>query len=561
LGGIRLILPRELAHRRQLILIGFLLFLTTTVSTTDLAFVFWALAWMGAATAALLQQAWEQSAQLRRGPIWKTPYARIPSWLGLSLLFGAGCFLVIPRVSAGLRPALMGGLSTSGQAGLGEKLDLAMGGPIEPNPAVVVRIVPMPGTDPASLSGLNLLRGLVLETLQGQRWLPSEWTPSFRLQPSSRADLRAEFLFEPSPRGILALPNGLTALTPPGARIHPGFGGSLRWVSRGRRGDPLVVAWNPRLANTPEPRLSPRRLDELTALAPEHEVARKWSLRFAPAILPTEMLARQLETHLRAFRYTLDNPSGKAANPLEDFLERTQAGHCEYFASAMALMLRARGVPARVVNGYRLGPWIPEGGYFRVSQNEAHSWVEYWDEGQWKTADPTPTVTTGPGLASSDLGSLSRWLDALRYHWGRHVVRFSTQDQEEGFSWIQNKIQGWEWHWKAPSKATSWSAGAILLAWAFWRLRARWPFFGTPPGGIRALRPLLTHTRRYAPPRPGDTARAWLLRLGELRQERREPLRLLADAVDAHAYGSGQDAVPALMKQEVAAWRGWRPPR
>ena len=168
-----------------------------------------------------------------------------------------------------------------------------------------------------------------------------------------------------------------------------------------------------------------------------------------------------LERALRQFRYTLDNPSGQAANPLEDFLERTQAGHCEYFASAMALMLRARGVPARVVNGFRLGPWIPEGGYFRVSQDQAHSWVEYWDQGRWHVADPTPAgAGQGPRGRPLGLGILTRWLDTLRYHWDRHVVRFSDQDQVAGLSWLQARIQGWEWRWKAPPAGLSWGLAA-----------------------------------------------------------------------------------------------------
>ncbi|HJW72687.1 MAG TPA: transglutaminaseTgpA domain-containing protein [Geothrix sp.] len=561
LGGVRLILPREIPQRRQLVLIGFLLFLTTTVSTTDFAFVLWTLVWMGAAMVALLQQTWEQSAQLRRGPLLRAPYARIPLWMSLALLFSTGCFLVIPRVSAGLRPALISGLAASGQAGLSDSLDLGVGGPIEPNPAVVVRIVPGPGANPAALGGLSLLRGLVLESIRGQRWVPSEWTPPLRLQTPSQADLQAEFLFSPSPRGILALPDGLTSLTPSGAPLRPGFGASLRWLSPRTRTIPLLVSWDPRPTGRLELRLPPRRLQELTALAPEHEAARRWSLRLAPASLPTEALARQLETRLRAFRYTLDNPSGHAANPLEDFLERTQAGHCEYFASAMALMLRARGVPARVVNGYRLGPWIPEGGYFRVSQNEAHSWVEYWDAGYWKTADPTPAAEAGSASAGSKLDAVTRWLDTLRYQWDRHVVRFSAQDQEECLSWIQTRIQGWEWHWKAPSPSVALTAGVVIFTWMVWRFRGRWRARPGSPEGVRALRPLLRCTRRYAPPQPGDTARIWLLRLGELRQERLGTLVVLADAVDAHAYGRGSAALGGLLKAEVAAWRGWRPSR
>jgi len=565
LAGVRLILPREASHRRQLLLMGFLLFLTTAIGTTDILFLIWTLAWSMAATLALLQQSWEPSAALRRGSLSSPPYARVPLWVGAALLLSAGFFVIMPRLSLGLRPGLFLGMSRSfGQAGLGDRLDLSGGGPIEPNPEVAVRILPPAGTDPGThpqwLRGLELLRGITLETVQGPRWEPSDLTrPASFALPGHKPDSQAEFLFTPTPHGILTLPAGLTRLEPADLLFARGPGASIRWRFVRARTAPVTVSWNPEQLEVPEPYLSPRRLDLLTRMEPGHEAARRASFRLAPGILPTPQLAQALESNLRNFVYTLDNPSGKAANPLEDFLERTQAGHCEYFASAMALMLRARGVPARVVNGYRLGPWIPEGGYFRVSQNEAHSWVEYWHEGHWWTSDPTPQGTAATASGARELGVMERWLDALRYRWERHVVRFSDQDQLSGLSWLQERIQGWQWRWKAPPTSVLWGLGILVLAWLLWRTRDRWQPPADSPGRIRALHPLVRGTRAWAPPRPGDTARSWLHRLGTLRPERMEALATLADAVDGLAYGSGSTAASALAKAEAVAWRGWRP--
>jgi len=562
LAGMRLALPRELPQRRQLLLMGFLLFLITAVSSTDLVFLILALLWLGSAAAALLQQSWETSASLRRGVLLRPPYARVPGWIGAALLVGAAFFLILPRLNAGFRPAAFpGSPAMAARAGFGDQMDLAAGGPIEPNPEVVLRILPPPGTDPASLPGLDLLRGVALETVEGMRWTTSDLTPlAFRSPRSVRGTERAEFLFYPSAQGILTLPYGTTGLTPD-LPLRNGSGGSLRWRFPRNRPVPLEVAWNDGGPGASEPLLSPRRLEHLMDLGPDHEAARRWSLRLAPGILPTPELARVLERGLRGFRYTLDNPSGRAANPLEDFLDRTQAGHCEYFASAMALMLRARGVPARVVNGFRLGPWIPEGGYFRVSQDQAHSWVEYWDQGRWHVADPTPAVAgLDPRGGLLGLGVLSRWLDTLRYHWDRHVVRFSDQDQMAGFSWIQAQVQNWEWHWKAPPTSLSWGLALLATGWVAWRTRKRWQPAPRGPGGIRALRPLLARTRRAAAPEAGETARVWLLRLASLRPERADFLVALADAVDAEAYGHRGNTASALAKAEAAAWRGWKPP-
>ena len=560
LAGLRLALPRELPHRRQLVLMGFMLLLTTAVSTTDLLFLAWALAWFSSAALALLQQSWEASSGLMRGSPSRPPYGQVPLWMGTALLLGAGFFLALPRLNAGFRAPFLGAAGTLAQAGLGDQLDLSGGGPIAPNPEVVLRIAPLPGTDPADLRGLDLLHGVALEAIDGKRWTTSDLTPdeAFSTPRRGPATLRAEFLFTPSLHGILTLPYGLTGVSPPGLPIQRAEGGSLRWRFPSARPMPTEVSWSPGEAEPRELRLSPRRLARLVELGAEHEVARRWSLRLAPGILPAGELAQALERALRGFSYTLDNPSGRAARPLEDFLERTQAGHCEYFASAMALMLRARGVPARVVNGYRLGPWIPEGGYFRVSQDQAHSWVEYWDQGRWRRADPTPAAAEGP--TGGTLDTLSRWFDALSYRWDRYVVRFSDQDQQAGFSWVQSRMQGWEWRWKAPPAALSWALGLLALAWTAWRTRTLWRIQAAGPGSIRALRPLLARTRQKAPPKAGETARAWLLRLGTLRPERIEALARLSDAVDAQAYGGRDATASALAKAEAVVWRGWKVP-
>jgi len=99
-----------------------------------------------------------------------------------------------------------------------------------------------------------------------------------------------------------------------------------------------------------------------------------------------------------------------------------------------------------------------------------------------------------------------------------------------------------------------------VLAWLLWRTRGRWQVAADTPGRIRALHPLLRVTRAWAPPRPGDTARSWLLRLSAQRPDRKEALLLLADAVDGLVYGSGNTAAASLAKAEAAAWRGWKPP-
>ncbi|MBI4820850.1 MAG: transglutaminase domain-containing protein [Deltaproteobacteria bacterium] len=90
------------------------------------------------------------------------------------------------------------------------------------------------------------------------------------------------------------------------------------------------------------------------------------------------------------FEYSLDFQRTDGVDPVIDFLTKHREGHCEYFATAMVLLLRTRGVPARMVGGFLVTEQSPLGGYFLVRDSNAHAWVEAFIEGSWRTLDPTP---------------------------------------------------------------------------------------------------------------------------------------------------------------------------
>ena len=93
------------------------------------------------------------------------------------------------------------------------------------------------------------------------------------------------------------------------------------------------------------------------------------------------------------FKYSLSFQRRRGRDPLMDFLTRDRQGHCEYFASAMALLSRAAGIPSRVVTGYLVHERNPLGDHFVVRELNAHSWVEAWIKGRgWQTYDPTPAT-------------------------------------------------------------------------------------------------------------------------------------------------------------------------
>ncbi|MGC8938340.1 MAG: transglutaminaseTgpA domain-containing protein, partial [Thermodesulfovibrio sp.] len=104
--------------------------------------------------------------------------------------------------------------------------------------------------------------------------------------------------------------------------------------------------------------------------------------------LSKKEIAESILKYLTNYQYTLkDLPTGD--NPVEDFLFNKKKGNCEYFATAMALMLRIKGIPSRVVGGFKGGTYNEFGGYYIVRASDAHLWVEAWIDGQWHRFDPS----------------------------------------------------------------------------------------------------------------------------------------------------------------------------
>jgi len=210
--------------------------------------------------------------------------------------------------------------------------------------------------------------------------------------------------------------------------------------------------------------------------------------------------ARAIERRLRHdYGYTLELPSVKVQDPLAYFLFVRKKGHCEYFASSMAVMLRTLGIPSRVVTGFQSGVFNRLTGWQVVRASDAHSWVEAWTAaGGWTVFDPTPA-----GQASSD-GLLSRvsllydaadqfWQDwVLRYDLNRQVVLASRMQQsgrQLRFDWIPDVGAWWDRNAAAARRAVailmSLAAIAILLVF-YGPALARW--WRSRRGVIRARR-------------------------------------------------------------------------
>ncbi|MGD0585977.1 MAG: DUF3488 and transglutaminase-like domain-containing protein [Oryzomonas sp.] len=136
------------------------------------------------------------------------------------------------------------------------------------------------------------------------------------------------------------------------------------------------------------------------------------------------------------YRYSKrDLPTGEDA--LERFLFEKKQGHCEFFASAFALLLRAAGVPARLVGGYLGGEYNELGGYYLVSDDMAHVWVEAYIGGRgWVRVDPSSLARNagevwGGGKQRNPAMKLRLFLDSLDYTWNRAIVTYDFEQQAE----------------------------------------------------------------------------------------------------------------------------------
>lgn len=136
-------------------------------------------------------------------------------------------------------------------------------------------------------------------------------------------------------------------------------------------------------------------------------------------------LEHYLQTH---FGYTLELPQTAEKDPIANFLFQRKRGHCEYFASSMAVMLRTLGIPSRVVTGFRSDEFNDLTGSYVVRAKDAHAWVEAYFPGYgWQTFDPTPA---GNGIGTPQgWGRLVLYVDAMASFWRDWIVSYDTSHQ------------------------------------------------------------------------------------------------------------------------------------
>ena len=271
------------------------------------------------------------------------------------------------------------------------------------------------------------------------------------------------------------------------------------------------------------------------------------------------------------FYYTLEPPL-LSENTVDDFLFRTRRGFCEHYASSFAYMLRAAGIPARIVAGYQGGELNPLGDHLLVRQYDAHVWVEAWLEGQgWVEVDPTgavaPTrIEQGLDAALAEYGEsvltglagalrgvplfarLSLLADYIEFGWAKWVLGYNQQNQLEFLSrWLGEVTP------QRMVMALAAVGGVVMvtmLLWMLWRVRR--PRLVWWQREHRLMVRMLT--RRGVPLGLHMTTTQIVRIAGEHYPSARQPLQDWQHCYDAIAYRKDVHD-PASMRQQLRRLR------
>ncbi len=328
-----------------------------------------------------------------------------------TLVLAGAFFLLVPR----LQGSLISGLGEAAAADrvadsvqLGDEFD-------DPDAEALVLRATLATRDGSPLRGPAYFRGRVLDTFDGRNWRASGRASRVS---SGSWDIRADIVLEPLTGSLVYGPPDLLYAKGDRGPILQGADGTLDHGQGGRRVSYTAYSRDRGLdviettvrGYRQLPTLDPR----VTALAES----------LAPGSDDPARIVAEAARHL-ATGFTYDRrPDAPAGDPLAWFLFDAKRGHCEYFASALAVLLRARGVPARLATGFYSAEYNETGGYVAVRRGHAHAWVEVPVRGGWAVIDATPVgdlpeITVSPWVEAQEV-VLAAWLDVvLDYDLGR----------------------------------------------------------------------------------------------------------------------------------------------
>ena len=472
-----------------LALLAFSSMLAAAILTVDTLFLLFFLAFLGLAISTFISLEMQRSADDSAStPIETgTPAAkRLSRALGITsgsvaaaaLVLGTVIFFLIPRFTAGylsgfnLQPSLISGFS--------DDVELGQIGEIKKSSSVVMRIEVQ--GDPKAAVAMHW-RGIALTTFDGRRWFndehqpfavsqgPDGWLSLARdinpREPGAQyvKPLHYTVLLEPMASDALFVANEPVRMRGQFINDANAGGAALRrtYVVEDRTGsisNPFHNFSNVQYeAVSATPAVPPELLraagtdygDEIRA---HYLQLPQLDARIAP--LARQIVGRStnpydqaklIEAYLRShYSYTLDLSNTPPTDPLATFLFQRRAGHCEYFATAMTVMMRTLGVPTRYINGFLPGEYNSVGGDYIIRASDAHSWVEVFFPGYgWLTFDPTPTSDEQPTGVMSRLGF---YLDWFELQWNEWIINYDFFHQFTLAQAVGRASRDWTKTWR-----------------------------------------------------------------------------------------------------------------
>jgi protein-glutamine gamma-glutamyltransferase len=426
------------------------------------------------------------------------------------LVFTTALFVLFPRI--GLSLLLLSHQRAGRMIGFSEHVDLGDVGVLRDDPTIALRFEVKDLPDPAPTRLTLRLRGTAFDAYDGRAWARTQRdvvrssdrgpaggdTYPIVRSPEAARDRIISFDLEPIDPPVVFLPPRAVALR-------------LRMPSQILLGEPLTVQrgaedewhyagsdarglrYDVYLASDKEVLFQPlgpvdrARYLTLPPNLPQRiaDLAHRWTDDF-PTV---EAKAIAIQDHLRHdFAYDLHSPSSGKPQPVDHFLFESMRGHCEFFSTAMAVMLRTVGIPSRNVTGFVGGTWNRFGRYYAVREGDAHSWVEaYIDDSNhsgWHTFDPTPASGAQPlEPPGGAYYYLRDFVEALSQRWNTYVVGYDLRKQVRLFEEASRRYD--QFRSKAGvdtgmldklTRGPVVAAGGLMLlgvAYALWKRRRR----------------------------------------------------------------------------------------
>lgn len=510
---VRLATRRGAAHDQQIIVLSLLHFVAGTVLGGGLAYGLCFLGFLVVAPGALVlshlrrevEGNYRQGARDRTGlPVDVPRILRSRRVVGRGFLastclisvpifmFTALLFVLFPRV--GLSLLLLNHPHPGRMVGFTDHVKIDEVGMIRSNPQMALRFEMSDTPSPPPARMILRLRGTAFDASDGVNWTRTQterhagehigdlYTLHRMPHPG---DKRITFDVEPiDPPVIFLPPRSIAVAVKPQSQalmsdslsLQRGPEGEVRYAggdARGIRYEVYVAPDSEVISEQLSASDRARYLLPVSSLPPRiGALAHAWS----DAQTSPWQKAHAIEEHLRHdFHYDLNSPSGGAAVPLDDFLFVSKRGHCEFFSTAMALMLREIGIPSRNVTGFVGGTYNRFGHYYAVREGEAHSWVEaYIDDPQhpsWITFDPTPSAGAQPlGDTTGAWVYMRDFVEAVSQRWNHYVVGYDLRSQVHLYDWFRDRPG------KTNTKRWIYLAIAVVagaLAYVLWKRRRR----------------------------------------------------------------------------------------